>query len=155
MATQLKPGDGAAYETDVVGWADAQVAALLARRPDLLDWDNLAEEVGDVGKNQADALGSAIVLVLLHLLKWDFQPGRRSRSWVNSIGAHRGRAARLLRRAPSLKSRLPEILEEEYLIARRFAAAEMDIPTRDLPADSPYDWDTLMTRPIAWDGEEA
>lgn len=155
MATQLKSGESEPYAIDVAGWADAQVAALLARRADLLDWDNLAEEIGDVGKSQAEALESALRIVLLHLLKWDHQPERRTRSWVISIKSHRNMATRRLRKNPSLKASLAELLADAYDDARAQAAIETGRPTSAFPAICPYDWDATMTRPIAWEGEEA
>ncbi|RYE71367.1 MAG: DUF29 domain-containing protein, partial [Hyphomicrobiales bacterium] len=77
------------HEDDVYGWVQEQVASLRAGRIDALDLDSIAEELSDVGAEQYDKLESAVVVVLVHMLKWDHQPERRSRSWTQSIDEHR------------------------------------------------------------------
>ena len=155
MATRLREPQLPDYEADGVGWAEAQAAALLARRVDLLDWENLAEEIADVGKHQREHLESALRLVVMHLLKWDHQSERRSRSWWTTIANQRHRATKRLRENPSLRPRLPEIIEDAYRTARLDAADEMDVPIKLLPHECPFSFDEIMTRPIEWDGELA
>jgi len=155
MATKLREPALPDYEADGVGWAEAQAAALLARRVDLLDWENLAEEIADVGKRERDTLESALRLVAMHLLKWDHQSERRSRSWWTTIANQRDGARKRLRENPSLRPRLAGIIEDAYRVARRDAANEMDIAIKSIPIECPYSFDEIMTRPIEWDGELA
>lgn len=155
MATRLREPPLPEYEADAVGWAEAQAAALRARRVELLDWENLAEEIEGVARNERDHLESALRLVTMHLLKWENQSGRRSRSWWTTIANQRDRARKRLHENPSLRPRLSEIIEDAYRRARRDAADEMDMSAKLLPTECPYSFDEIMTRPIEWDGELA
>jgi hypothetical protein len=53
-----------------------------------------------VGMEEYHRLESALRVVMLHLLKWDHQPDRRSRSWTLSILEHRRQVHRQLRGSP-------------------------------------------------------
>lgn len=147
-------GDGRTrYENDVYGWVQEQIALLRAGRLDSLDLTNIVEELTDVGAEQYDKLESAVVIVLVHMLKWDHQPERRSRSWTQSIEEHRIRIGKQLRKNPSLKSRLAEALVDGYRVGRVKAAREMKRETRSLPTDCPYTWDDILNRPFELDAD--
>src|SRR4051794_36674182 len=73
------------YERDYYSWVLEQAALLRERRLAELDFDNLAEEVEDLGRSMADQLGSRYETLLMHLLKWEFQPDKRSNSWAGRI----------------------------------------------------------------------
>ena len=79
----LSPQTGmrAHYDTDLYSWALQQAGLLRAGRLSEIDAPNIAEELVDVGNEQYDKLESALAVLLMHLLKWDRQPERRSRSW--------------------------------------------------------------------------
>ena len=81
-----------------------------------------------MGEEQYDKLESALRVLMLHLLKWDHQPDRRSRSWTLSVREQRRRAHRQLRKNPGLKSQLDEALEAAYEDARLEAASETGLP---------------------------
>src|SRR5437763_10556680 len=94
--------DCARYDRDLYSWAVEQAALLRAGRIADADVLNIAEEIDDVGNEQYNKLESALRIILLHLLKWDHQPKRRSRSWWASISVHRNHVARVLRKNPGL-----------------------------------------------------
>lgn len=77
--------EGARHDRDLYSWAIEQAALLRAGRLAEVDALSIAEEIDDVGNEQYDKLESALRLILLHLLKWDHQRQRRSRSWQLSI----------------------------------------------------------------------
>jgi hypothetical protein len=114
----------ARYDRDLYTWALQQAALLRAGRLAEADILNIAEEIDDVGSEQYDKLESALRVILLHLLKWDQQAERRSRSWVASIRVQRNHVARVLRKNPGLKSRIDEAVTEAYKDVRIEAAAE-------------------------------
>ena len=143
-----------AKEADLYAWALRQSELLRAGRLTEIDAVAIAQEIDDVGEEQYDKLESALRVVLLHLLKWDHQPDRRSRSWSGSIREHRRRALRQLRKNPGLKSRLDEALDEAYEDARDGASVETDLPLSLFPAARPYDYAEIMERPIVWPGDE-
>ena len=97
-----------AYEKDIVAWANEQASFIRAGRFDLLDLENIAEEIEDVGKSEQRELESRMAVLFAHLLKWQFQPERRSRSWQDTITDQRSMIERRLRKTPSLKSTLSD-----------------------------------------------
>ncbi len=140
------PAPSRAYKEDFFGWVEDQVALLKAGRVAEIDFVNIADELGDVGNEQYDKLESAIRVVLLHLLKWDHQSERRSRSWVLSIAEHRRRIYRVLKKNPSLKPSIDEAMSGAYEDARGDAIAETNLPNAAIPAQCPYDWSTILNR---------
>ncbi len=134
------------YEDDLYGWVEEQVALLRAGSTEALDLNAIAEELSDVGAEQYHKLESALEIILLHMLKWDYQPQRRTRSWTLSIEEHRLRAEKQLRKNPSLKARLGEAVEDGFRLGRLRAAREMRVASKTLPTSCPYDWTAIMTR---------
>ena len=141
------------YEDDLYTWVQEQVALLRAGAVDALDLAHIAEELSDVGAEQYNKLESALELILLHMLKWDHQPHKRTRSWSLSIEEHRLRAAKQLRKNPSLTSRIDEAVEDGFRLGRIRAAREMRVEPKTLPTPCPYDWTAIMTRPFSLDSD--
>ena len=139
-------GSGARYEDDVYTWALEQCALLEAGRFHELDVTNLIDEVGDVARREQNKLESACRIVVLHLLKWDHQPERRSRSWVLSILEHRSRIGDLLADSPGLKSRQDVVLERAYEKGRLQASGETGLPVTAFPNVCPYTWGEVLSR---------
>lgn len=140
------PRQASLYERDVYAWVQEQVRLLRAGRLSEIDAENIAEEILDVGRNEYDKLESALTVLLAHMLKWDFQPEKRTRSWENTIVEQRNRVERHLRDNPSLKSRRNEAVQDGYQSGRLRASAETDMDLREFPEACPYDWDAIMTR---------
>jgi hypothetical protein len=142
MATELvreRPAEAASlYERDFHGWCMEQAALLRAGRLDAVDAANVAEEIESLGKEQGDKLESAYRILLLHLLKWRFQPRRRTRSWLGSITRERVNAERVLRKNPGLEPRRRELFADAYADARRLAAAETGLPRDAFPVECPF-----------------
>jgi len=139
---------------DLYSWAVRQAELLRAGRLSEIDPVAIAEEIDDVGLEEYHRLESALRVVMLHLLKWDHQPDRRSRSWTLSILEHRRRVHRRLRGSPGLKSQLDEALEGAYEDARLEAANETGLPLGVFPVRRPFDYAEIMERPIIWPGDE-
>lgn len=142
------PPQGARHAEDLYSWVQEQVALLRAGRLGEVDAGNIAEELADVGNEQLDKLESAIAVLSLHLLKWDHQPDRRTRSWQLSIREQRRRIARVLKRNPGLKALLAQAVEEGYADGRDRALAETGLEDDALPEVCPYALDDMMTREI-------
>jgi hypothetical protein len=108
------------YESDLAAWAMEQADALRLRSVNRLDWDNLAEEVADLGKSQRRALRSQIGRIIEHLLKLDVSPARDPRrGWEETIEDARREADLVLDDSPSLRRELDEVIEAETVLARR------------------------------------
>jgi hypothetical protein len=143
---------GSLYETDVVAWAERQAEALRAGRFDDLDLENLAEEIGDVSRREAEALESHLETLLMHLLKWRHDPDHRSRSWEGTIRVARHKTAKLLRDSPSLPPRLPALVEDAYPAARIRAGVEIGLAEQTFPAACPFSLDQITGDWLPEDG---
>ncbi|MDB5558795.1 MAG: hypothetical protein JWQ36_1729 [Enterovirga sp.] len=140
---------------DLYTWVQEQVALLRAGRLGEIDAENIAEELSDVGKSEFSKLQSALEIILAHMLKWDHQPERRSRSWDNSIAAQRADYADVLGDNPGLKSRRSEALTRAYRKARLAASSETNPPRDSFPAECPYGWDDVLERPFTYEAPVA
>ncbi len=145
-STKLSPAPAPLYERDLYAWSQEQAALLRAGRLGEIDAENIAEEILDVGKTEYRVLESALRVLLWHMLKWDHQPEKRSRSWESTILEQRGRVARQLRENPSLKPRLLEAVQAGYEDGRLRASGETEIDLDRFPEACPYDWDTIMNQ---------
>ena len=121
---------------DLYSWAVRQAELLRAGRLSEIDPVAIAEEIDDVGEEEYHRLESALRVAMLHLLKWDHQRDRRSRSWALSIREHRRRVLRQLRKSPGLKSQLDEALEAAYEDARLEASSETGLPLKSFSAQA-------------------
>lgn len=126
------------YDADFYTWAMDQADAARRRSANEMDWDNLAEELETLGRSEKRELYSRYVILLHHLLKWRYQPKRRSRSWEVSIRNARDDLDRHMRDNPGLKPFEPEEFSSAYRKARRNAAFEMKIDENDIPETSPF-----------------
>ncbi|MCA6572497.1 MAG: DUF29 domain-containing protein [Pseudanabaena sp.] len=137
------------YDQDYGLWAEQMADLLLAGRFGELDIENLVEEVRDLSKRERDRLLSSMRLIVQHLLKWDYQPHRRSRSWQITIQRERLHIIRYLKDSPSLKRYLnDEWLNETYVVASLNARKETDL---EFPANCPYSVEDVLERPINLD----
>jgi hypothetical protein len=134
------------YEADYAAWLQHQVGLLKADRWSEVDKDNLIDEVESLGRSDFKGFVGAFEIVITHMLKWDFQPERRSRSWIASIVEHRDRIQQELMDSPSYSARIDEALRRAWRPARARASAEADLPLRQLPAELPYSPDDVMNR---------
>ncbi|OIP68271.1 MAG: hypothetical protein AUK43_16405 [Oscillatoriales cyanobacterium CG2_30_40_61] len=112
------------YEQDFYLWIENTVNHLKTGQLLEVDLGNLIEEIESMGRSEKQALESNLIIVLLHLLKYKYQPDKRSNSWLSSIYEHRRRLKKSLKSSPSLKPYYTEILEECYQDARQEAALE-------------------------------
>jgi hypothetical protein len=145
-ATTKRPATASLYGRDVYAWAQEQARLLKAGRLDEIDAANIAEEILDVGRNEYDKLQSALTVLLTHMLKWDHQPEKRSRSWEATILEQRDRVEEQLQDNPSLKARISEATSRGYRRARLRASGETEIARDRFPEDCPYDWDAIIRR---------
>ena len=134
------------YEQDYSQWAETMADLLSSGNFMQLDIENLVEEVRDLSKRERDRVLSSLRLILHHLLKWDYQIHKRSRSWQNTIGRERSNIGLYLEDSPSLSRYLDNAaLEKMYRVARSDAIRETGL---DFPKTCPYDIETVLNRPI-------
>jgi hypothetical protein len=127
------------YDADFYGWANEQAALLRAGRLGEADVANIAEEIESMGRSEKRELVSRLAVLLTHLLKWRYQPTRRSKSWSTSVRVQRQRLARHLEDNPSLRPMLPKALADAYADALLVAADETGLAEESFPSASPFD----------------
>jgi hypothetical protein len=116
------------YDEDFLRWTEEQAAALRrAKGSNLpLDWENLAEEIEDLGKSVRRELISQIRRILRHLLKLEASPGAGPRAgWRASIHEARAEIDMLLEENPSLRREVDAIIEKQLPAAGRLAADDL------------------------------
>lgn len=128
----------AGYDQDFVLWTERQTALIRAGRFDLVDWENVATEVEAMGSRERRELGSRLKVLVMHLLKWQFQPQSRSASWRATINDQRDEIEQLLADDPSLRRELDDTIRKRYRVARANAAGETGLALKSLPARCPY-----------------
>jgi hypothetical protein len=135
------------YDEDFAAWLQAQAELLRAGRFGELDVLNLAEEVESVGRSEFRALESALELILLHMMKWDYQSERQGKSWRTTINDQRRAVTKLLRDNPSFKSRLEDAVAGAYEGIPDKIDMITGVPAHRLPPTCPYSWEQIMQRP--------
>lgn len=133
------------YERDFYAWANEQAGLLRSGNLTSADIANIAEEIETLGRSEKRELLSRLTVLLQHLLKWRYQPDRRSRSWELSIANARDELVEHLADNPSLKSKIPEAMQASYRRARRGAELETGLPGSTFPTDCPWTFDQAMS----------
>jgi len=128
----------ALYDEDLLAWTERQVAHLRAGQLDRLDVEHLIEELEAMAGRLCRELKNRLRVLLAHLLKWQAQPRRRSRSWASTIAEQRDQIEALLEENPSLRQYLEELAWNTYPRAVRLAAIETGLPRAAFPAELPY-----------------
>lgn len=111
------------YETDFYGWIQQQAELLRDRQWQHLDLPNLIEEIESLGRQQRQELRNRLGILLGHLLKWEHQPHKRSRSWLSTIRIQRIELEDLIEDNPSLQPYFEEALAKAYRKGRALAIA--------------------------------
>jgi hypothetical protein len=126
------------YEQDYVLWLQATVDQLRQGKLEQIDIPSLIEELEDMGRSEKRALESNLEVLLRHLLKYRYQPERRSNSWRFTILEHRDRCNLLFRDSPSLKPYYKSVFADCYARARRKAAVETGLSIDAFPENAPF-----------------
>jgi len=124
------------HDDDFYAWTQEQAQLLRTGKFNQIDFHYIAEEIEDMGRSEKRELESRLELLLMHLLKWQFQPNLRSRSWQLIIKEQRLRLEKLLAENPSLKSFLADSLEKIYQLA--IISAERETGLSSFPQICPY-----------------
>ena len=139
-----------AYDQDLYSWSLEQARLLRERKFDQIDLEHIIEEIEDMSKSEKRALESFLETLLMHLLKWQYQPfyiGRRS--WELTIIEQRKRLKKHMRENPGLKSKLEEAILDTYDLAKSGAEKETGIPSSSFPETCPWEYEQFIN-PDFW-----
>lgn len=126
------------YETDFYAWTQKQVSLLKTQQWHELDTVNLIEEIAALGRKERQELRNRLGVLLGHLLKWQFQPDKRSNSWLGTIREQRIQIKLLLEDSPSLKPYLEKVLLDAYQLGLALAIRETDLDEQAFPEVCAY-----------------
>jgi hypothetical protein len=138
------PAKNALYDQDFYAWSNEQAALLRAGRLGQADIEHIAEEIESMGKTEKRELVSRLTVLLLHLLKWRFQPELRGTSWRLSVEEQRLQVASHFADNPSLKSLLNAAIADSYRLAVIGARRETGLDAAIFPATCPWSFDQMM-----------
>jgi hypothetical protein len=132
------------YETDFYAWTVEQSKLLKVGDFKHLDIPNLMEEIESLGKQERRELESRLGVLIGHLLKWDYQPEKRSKSWRATIREQRRAAQKLISQNPSLKPYLTEAIVDAYESGKDLVVGETPLDYGDFPKNCPYTSEQLF-----------
>jgi hypothetical protein len=132
------------YETDFYAWTLEQSKLLNEGDFKHLDITNLVEEIESLGKQQRQELRNRLGILIGHLLKWDYQPEKRSKSWRVTIREQRREISQLLKENPSLKPYLAEAIAHAQESGIDLVVRETPLDYEDLPENCPYTLEQLF-----------
>jgi len=133
-----------AYESDFYAWAQTQATLLRSGRLEQADIEHIAEEIESMGKSELRELENRLALLFMHLLKWQYQPTLRCRSWELTIREQRRRLRRHFAQNPSLKAKLSQAIDDAYGDAILEAARETGLDEDTFPSACPFTQDDTM-----------
>lgn len=142
----------ALYEKDYAEWARKNAELLRDERFSELDIDHLLEELSDMGRSEKNELESRLLILIAHLLKYQYQYRQLSErwrefqgvSWRTSIIEQRKRLHRRLKKSPGLKAYLPTAIMDVYPDAVELASEETALSTGAFPESCPYSIPQLL-----------
>jgi hypothetical protein len=134
----------AQYDDDFFAWTQETAALLRAGRLADVDVAHVAEEIEDMGKRELRELNGRMQVLLVHLLKWQLQPDRRTPSWRRTIVTQRAESEALVRDSPSLEPKLESDFAGNYARAVRRTSLETELPVDRFPTRSPLSLEQVL-----------
>lgn len=132
------------YERDFYAWTHEQASLLRAGNLAEADITHIIEEMESMGRSERRELVNRLTVLLLHLLKWRFQPALRGNSWRLSIKEQRIRLAAHLEDNPSLKAEIDQAILQAYRLAAIEAERETGLSESTFPTACPFSFEQMM-----------
>lgn len=144
IATARKLPEADLYDSDYFEWTQRTARLLRAGRLGGIDVQHAAEELEDMGKRDLREVNSLLQVVLVHLLKWRYQPRRRSASWRSTLVTQRLEIDAALQDSPSLRRRMQETLSRTYQGAVKRAVVETGLAHGTFPRSCPFSLEQVL-----------
>lgn len=134
----------ATYEKDFYAWLCRSAELLRRGQFSDLDLEQIAEELEGMARSDKRQLINRFAVLLAHLLKWQYQPEQRSKSWGRTIREQRKRIWLLSEDSPSLKVEVEQKIADAYDIAVLSAANETGLDEDRFPESCEYALDEML-----------
>lgn len=132
------------YDKDFYAWTQEQAGLIKDNLLGKLDLIHLQEELINMGASEKRELGSRLTILLMHLLKWKYQPTRRGVSWELTIREQRLEVKDVLADNPSLKSIIDTVCCNSYDKAILKAAKEAKLSPNAFPETCEWTIDQIL-----------
>jgi flagellar biosynthesis component FlhA len=132
------------YEQDFNQWLKITANLLQEKNFKEIDLDNLIIELESMGKNNKRELISRLIILIMHLLKWKYQPQKQSKSWLTTINEQRLQLELILEQNPSLKREIEQIITQRYEKARKMASQETGLDLQLFPSENPFNLTEIL-----------
>lgn len=142
------------YVQDFYLWLETTANLLKEGKLADIDLENLIEEIESMGRKEKQSLKSNLIVLLMHLLKYQYQSPKRSNSWKYTIREHRRRLGEALADSPSLKGYFISVFEPCYQEARKQASDETGLSLDTFPLESPFSIEETLNPDFLPDAEE-
>lgn len=126
------------YDRDFYAWSQEQAQLLRSGKLSEADLEHIAEEIESMGRSEKRELVNRLSVLLMHLLKWQFQPSGRGTRWKLTIEEQRDRLADHLADNQSLKATLDDSIASGYRLAILGAARETGLDRAVFPSACPW-----------------
>ena len=143
MSTAMEVDLEVLYGRDETAWLDINSELIRQGRQDEVDYPNLAEYLADMARRDRREVSSRLALLIAHLLKWRYQPERRSGSWRSTVEVQRQELSELLE-SGVLRNHAEEILGKAYDNGVRQAISETGLSLPTFPTACPYSLDSVL-----------
>jgi hypothetical protein len=146
--TSIKSTPSQLYDHDYYAWVQGQVRALREHRTEDVDWENVAEEIDDLGKSEQWSLESHLEALIEHLLRLAYTPGtvrtRNDRLWTGTVKLARAKIRRRLAQSPSLRPKMIELYAVSYDNGRTRMLARIKLPENTIPDTAPWSLEQVL-----------
>jgi hypothetical protein len=145
-AKTLKPASASLYDEDFAVWTAETARLLRAGRFDEIDIEHVAEEIEDMGKRDKRELHSRLTVLIIHLLKWKWQPEKQTRGWQSTLLTQRAELDRLLEDSPSLRHAIAAAIAKVYPAVLKSVVLETGLSASTFPSECPFPPDQILDR---------
>jgi len=132
------------YDADFYEWTQSTAELIRQGRMAEVDWEHVAEEIEDMGKRDHREVRSRLIVLMLHLLQWQFQPEKRTASWRTTIADQRRELELVIGDSPSLRRIPRENLAPLYPRAVKDAVEQTGMTAKQFPASCPFTAEQIL-----------
>ena len=134
------------YEQDFFQWTQTTAALIRQGKWHAINAKCVAEELESLGKRDRRELASRLQVLVMHLLKWHYQPEGwvQGHSWRGTIRTQRLELRLLLRDSPSLRPQVAAFVADVYPAARADACDETGLPETTFPQECPWTAEQIL-----------